>query len=69
MFRAKIAPEDRHKGGLPVPTLYRLLFFGSAFVACIYAAMLALTVFVDPGEKIMTVRIPPGSVPGVGAKP
>lgn len=52
-----------------MPTLYRLLFFGGAFVACVYAAMLALTVFVDPGEKTMTIRIPPGGVPGAGAKP
>ncbi|MCX8999209.1 hypothetical protein NOF55_19065 [Rhizobiaceae bacterium BDR2-2] len=50
-----------------MPTLYRLLFFGGTFVACIYAAMLALVIFVDPGERDMVIRIPPGGVPGVPA--
>lgn len=52
-----------------MPTLYRILFFGGAFAASIYAAMLALTIFVDPGERDMVIRIPPGSLPATSAKP
>lgn len=41
-----------------MPTLIRLII-GLAFLAGLaYAAMFALTVMVDPGEKEITVRIP-----------
>lgn len=50
-----------------MPTTYRLLFLGGTFVASLYAIMLALTVFVDPGEKDMVIRIPPGTLPANGA--
>lgn len=52
-----------------MPTLYRLLFFTGAIIASVYGIMLALTVFVDPGEKDMVIRIPPGDLPAASAKP
>jgi len=52
-----------------MPTLYRLLFFAGAIFASVYGIMLALTIFVDPGEKDMVIRIPPGGIPATSAKP
>ena len=52
-----------------MPTLFRLLFFGGAFVAGIYAAMLALVLLVDPGQHEMHVPVPPGNLATAGAPP
>jgi len=46
-----------------MPTLYRLLFFGGAIAASIYGVMLALAIFVEPGQKDMVIEIPPGQLP------
>ena len=61
--KSEPAPES------DMPTLYRLLFFAGAIIASVYGIMLALTIFVDPGEKDMIIRIPPGSIPATSAKP
>lgn len=45
-----------------MPTLFRLLFFGGAFVAIFYAVMLTLVLLVDPGEREVRVSIPAGSL-------
>lgn len=41
-----------------MPTLIRLIVGLLFLVGLFYAGMFALTVFVDPGEKEITVRIP-----------
>lgn len=41
-----------------MPTLIRLIIGLAFLVGLAYAAMFALTVMVDPGEKEITVRIP-----------
>ena len=45
-----------------MPTLFRLIFFGGALVASIYAVMLTLVLLVDPGEREIRVAVPPGSL-------
>lgn len=45
-----------------MPTLFRLLFFGGAIVAGIYAVMLALVLLVDPGQHEMHAPVSPGSL-------
>ena len=41
-----------------MPTLIRLVVFLLFLAGLVFAAMFALTVFVDPGEKEITIRIP-----------
>lgn len=41
-----------------MPTLTRLLFFIGLIVGLVYAGMYALAVFVEPHEKVVTVRVP-----------
>lgn len=41
-----------------MPTLIRLLVVLAILAGLAYGAMVALTIFVDPGTREMTVRIP-----------
>lgn len=41
-----------------MPTLFRLLVAIAFIVGLAYAAMFALTIFVEPDEREVTVRIP-----------
>lgn len=52
-----------------MPTLFRLIFFGGVLVAGVYAAMLALVLLVDPGEREMHVPVPPGNLATAKAEP
>jgi hypothetical protein len=41
-----------------MPTLIRLIVLLAVLAGLAFAAMVALTIFVDPGERETTVRIP-----------
>ena len=41
-----------------MPTLIRLVVILLVLAGLVYGAMFALVTFVDPGEKVVTVRIP-----------
>ncbi len=41
-----------------MPSLFRLLFTLAVLVGIVYGGMLALTVFVEPNPREMTVKIP-----------
>jgi hypothetical protein len=41
-----------------MPTLIRLLIILAVLGGLVFAGMIALTVFVDPGEKDITIKIP-----------
>lgn len=41
-----------------MPTLFRLLFVLAILAGLAFGAMVALTIFVDPGVRETTVRIP-----------
>lgn len=41
-----------------MPTLFRLLVVIGILVGLVYSAMFALTVFVEPREREVTMRVP-----------
>lgn len=41
-----------------MPTLFRFLFICATIAAMIYGTMWVLTVFVEPREREVTIRIP-----------
>ena len=53
---SRIKPEM--SSGLVMPSLFRLLFILALLAGMAYGSMYALTVFVEPNPREMTVRIP-----------
>ncbi len=41
-----------------MPSLFRFLFVIAVLAGIVYGSMLALTIFVDPNPREMSVRIP-----------
>ncbi|WP_051631199.1 hypothetical protein [Afifella pfennigii] len=41
-----------------MPSLFRFLFVMALLVGIVYGSMLALTIFVEPNPREMSVRIP-----------
>ncbi|MCM2440179.1 hypothetical protein HGO34_10685 [Agrobacterium vitis] len=45
-----------------MPTLFRFLFVIATVAAMIYAAMWALVIFVEPGQREITAAIPAAQI-------
>lgn len=51
-------PDAREVPADAMPTLIRLFIFVLVLAGLVFGGMVALTLFVDPGEKDITIKIP-----------